>query len=165
MQWDRAQLGQATKLAYGNDKGWRGGLKVSTTITGTPANLVIATSASVQDFRRYDIFGGGDLRLASECSGHYSSVDHTLSEVACSAPVGDGTISVTGSINGPFSSRDYDLTLTARDLPMQSLIALSRHAKQGVPDDLIAAGRLNGNVKLQRDGRSRASCVAWKGSG
>jgi hypothetical protein len=103
--------------------------------------------------------------LATDCSGHYSSVDHTLSEVACSAPVGDGEIIVTGSINEPFSSRDYDLTLTARDLPIQSLIALARHAKQGVPDDLIAAGRLNGNVKLQRDFRSRASGMAWKGSG
>jgi hypothetical protein len=165
LQWDRAQLGQATKLAYGNDKGWRGGLKVSTTLTGTPANLAIATTATVQDFRRYDIFGGGDLRLATDCSGHYSSLDHTLSEVACRAPVGDGVINVTGSIKGPLSSRDYDLTLTARDLPIQSLIALARHAKQGVPDDLIAAGRLNGNVKLQRDFKSRASGMAWKGSG
>ena len=88
-----------------------------------------------------------------------------MSEVACTAPVGDGVINVTGSIKGPFSSRDYDLTLTARDLPIQSLVALARHAKQGVPDDLIAAGRLNGNVKLQRDFGSRASGMAWKGSG
>jgi hypothetical protein len=165
LQWDRAQLGQASKLAYGNDKGWRGALKVSTTLTGTPANLAIATLASVRDFRRYDIFGGGDLQLATECSGHYSSLDHILSEFACSAPVGDGEITVKGSINGPFSSRDYDLTLTARDLPIQSLIALARHAKQGMPDDLVAAGRLNGKGKLQQDGGSRASGMAWEGSG
>ncbi len=165
LQWDRAQLGQVTKLAYGNDKGWRGGLKVSTTLTGTPADLAIVAEASVQDFRRYDIFGGGDLRLATQCSGRYSSVNHTLSDVACNAPVGDGTITVAGSIKGPFSSRDYDLTLTARDLPTQSLIALARHAKQGMPDDLIAAGQLDGNVKLRRTASARASTVTWEGSG
>jgi AsmA family len=165
LQWDRAQLGQVSKFAYGNDKGWRGGLKVSTTLTGSPANLAIAAAASVQDFRRYDIFGGGDLRLAVQCSGQYSSVDHTLSEVACRAPVGDGAIEVAGSIKGPFSSRNYDLRLTARDLPIQSLIAFARHAKQGVPDDLIAAGRLDGNVKLRRAANAPASDVALEGRG
>jgi hypothetical protein len=165
LRWDRAQLGQVTKFAYGHDKGWRGGLKVSATIAGTPANLAIAAAASVQDFRRYDIFGGGDLRLAAQCSGRYSSPDHTLSEVACSAPVGDGTIAVNGSINGPFSSRDYDLALTAQDLPIQSLIALARHAKQGMPDDLIATGRLAGNVRVRRAVDARAGNVVWEGSG
>jgi hypothetical protein len=161
LQWDRAQLGQVTKLAYGHDRGWRGGINVSTTLTGTPANLAIAATAAVQDFRRYDIFGGGDLRLAAQCAGRYSSVDRTLSEVACSAPVGDGTVSVAGNIHGPFSSRNYDLALTARDLPIQSLIKLARLAKQGLPDDLIAAGRLNGNVKFQR----ATGEAAWEGSG
>jgi hypothetical protein len=165
LQWNRAQLGQVTKFAYGRDKGWRGGLKVSATLSGTAANLVIVAVASVQDFRRYDIFGGGDLRLAAQCNGRYSSIDRKLSEVACSAPVGDGIIGVTGSITGPFSSRDYDLSLTARDLPIQSLVAFARHAKQGMPDDLIASGRLNGNVKVRRASNSRASDVAWEGSG
>jgi uncharacterized protein involved in outer membrane biogenesis len=161
LQWERAQLGQVTKLAYGNDKGWRGKLLGSVTLTGTSADLAIATAASVQDFRRYDILGGGDLRLAAQCSAHYSSLDHILSAVACSAPVGDGTITVAGSIHGPFSSRDYDLTATARDLPIQSLIAFARHAKQSMPDDLIAAGRLYGDMKLRRDGNAQA----WEGGG
>jgi hypothetical protein len=165
LQWDRAQLGQVTKLAYGNDKGWRGEVKLSTTLNGTPANLEIATAASVQDFRRYDIFGGGDLRLGTQCSGHYSSLDHTLSAINCSAPVGAGAIIAAGSINGPFSSHNYDLRLTALDLPIQSLIALARHAKQGIPDDLIASGELNGNLKLRRSAGARVGEVLWEGNG
>jgi uncharacterized protein involved in outer membrane biogenesis len=163
LQWDRAQLGQATKLAYGNDKGWRGGLSVSATVAGTPAKLVIAAAASVEDFRRYDISGGGDLRLAAECSGHYSSLNHALSEIACSAPVGDGTIAFNGNINSLLSAHDYDLALTAQSLPIQSLMAFARHAKQGIPDDLIAAGQLDGNVKLRRT--ANASAATWEGSG
>jgi len=165
LQWDRGQLGQVTKLTYGNDKGWRGGLNVSVQLTGTPANLALVAAASVQDFRRYDIFGGGDLRLAAQCSGRYSSADYTLSEVACSGPVGEGVVAVAGNVHGPFSSRDYDLVLTARDLPIQSLVVLARHAKQGLPDDLIAAGRLDGNLKFRRDAYSRANNATWEGSG
>ena len=165
LQWDRAQLGQATKLAYGNDKGWRGGLEVSALLAGTPANLAIVTTASLQDFRRYDIFGGGNLRLAAECSGHYSSLDHVLSEVACSAPVGDGTLSAEGSINYPFSSRGYDLTFTARDVPIQSLIAFARHTKQGLPDDLLATGRLDTKVKGRRTSDGGPADAVWEGGG
>ena len=165
LQWDRGQLGQVTKLTYGNDKGWRGGLNVSLKLTGTPANLTIAAAASVQDFRRYDILGGGALQLAAQCSGHYGSVDLALSEVACTAPVGDGTVLIAGNIHGPFSSRDYDLVLTARDLPIQSLIALARHTKQGLPDDLIASGQLDGTVKVRRAANTRANSATWEGSG
>jgi hypothetical protein len=165
LQWGRGQLGQLTKLAYGNDKGWRGGLTASTTLSGTPANLAIVAAASVQDFRRYDIFGSGNLHLAGQCSGRYSSLDHTLSDLACTAPVSDGTITLAGSIYGPFSVRNYNLALTARDLPIQSLVAFARHAKQAVADDLIAAGRLNGNLQLERGVNSRSSDLVCEGRG
>ncbi|MGA8489698.1 MAG: AsmA family protein [Terriglobales bacterium] len=162
LEWDNAQLGQVTKLTYGNDKGWRGSLEVSTTLTGTPADLAIATAASVDDFRRYDILGGGDLRLAMQCTGHYSTVDRVLSDVGCKGPVGDGTVTLAGRVDHPFTSRNFDLAVTARGLPIRSLIALARHAKQNVPDDLIAAGRLNGNARLQRTADSQ---VSWEGRG
>jgi len=165
LRWDRGQLGQLTKLAYGRDKGWRGGLTVSTTLTGTPANLAIVAAASVQDFRRYDIFGSGKLRLAGQCSGRYSSLDHILSDIACAAPVNDGTITLAGSINGPLSSRIYNLAVTARELPIQSLVAFARHAKQGMADDLIAGGRLSGNLKLERVVNARSSDILWEGRG
>jgi AsmA family/AsmA-like C-terminal region len=165
LQWDRGQLGQLTKLAYGNDKGWRGGLTVSTTLSGTPANLGIVAAGSVEDFRRYDIFGSGDLRLAGQCSGRYSSLDHTISDIACTAPVNDGTITLAGSIEGPLSSRIYNLALTAHELPIQSLVAFARHAKQGIADDLIATGRLNGNLNLTRIVDARKSDLVWEGRG
>ena len=163
--WNRGQLGQLTKLAYGSDKGWRGGLSVSTMLTGTPADLAIIAAASVQDFRRYDIFGSGNLRLAGQCSGRYSSLNHTLSEIACSAPVNDGTITLAGRIEGPLSSRIYNLAFTAHELPIQSLVALARHAKQGMADDLIAGGRLNGNLKLERTVDARKNDLIWEGRG
>ncbi len=165
LQWERAQLGQVTKLAYGNDQGWRGTIKFSATLTGTPADLSVETDASVQDFRRYDILGGGALRLAAQCSGHYSSADQVLSNLVCRAPVGEGAITVDGSISGPAGSRAYNLVLIAQDVPIQSLVAFARHAKKDIPDDLVAAGKLDANVKLRRVGEAGKSEVVWQGGG
>ena len=61
--WERAQLGQLSKLAYGNDKGWRGSLRVSATFSGTPENLTVRSDLSAADFHRFDIVGNGSLRL------------------------------------------------------------------------------------------------------
>ena len=36
VQWEGAQLGQVTKLTLGQDKGWRGAVRLSATLTGTP---------------------------------------------------------------------------------------------------------------------------------
>jgi AsmA family/AsmA-like C-terminal region len=165
LQWTRAQLGQATKLAYGHDKGWRGSVDVSTTLTGTPANLAVSAIASIQDFRRYDIPGGEPLRLAAQCGGRYSSLDHALSEIACSAPVGDGAVVVQGRIDGPFSSRGYDLTLAAQNLPIKSLMTFVRYIKQGMPADLAATGRLNANVIMRRTLVSGSDVTSWEGNG
>jgi hypothetical protein len=165
LQWDQAQLGQVTKLTYGSDKGWRGGLKIAVTLNGTPANLAIAASASVKDFRRYDILGGGDLRLATNCSGRYSSPERKLSEISCTAPVGDGIVVITGEINSLMRPRDYDLALAAQDLPIQSLIAFARHAKQNVPDDVIATGKLGGSLKIHNSASNPSGSPTWEGDG
>src|SRR5436190_4845678 len=162
MEWTGAQLGQVSKLVSGKDKGWRGTLKLSATLSGTPADLEVETDTSVQDFRRYDILGGGALRLAAQCSSHYSSVDHSLSNLACHAPVGDGTLSVTGSVAGVLGARTYELALIAKELPLKSLIALARHAKKDIPDDLVASGKLNGSIRVQRTDTGYSE---WDGGG
>lgn len=162
MQWVGAQLGQVSKLISGKDKGWRGTVKLSATLSGTPAHLMVETDTSVQDFRRYDILGGGALQLSAQCASHYSTVDHTVSNLSCHAPVGNGTVSVTGNIAGIFSSHTYDVELLAKQVPIQSLIALARHAKKDIPDDLVASGKLDASVKVQRAGEGYTE---WDGSG
>ena len=94
VQWEGAQLGQVTKLTLGQDKGWRGAVRLSATLTGTPRDLQVNTEGSIEDFRRYDISGDPALRLAARCSGHYSTADHVFSALACRAPVGDGEIAL-----------------------------------------------------------------------
>ncbi|HZR57384.1 MAG TPA: AsmA family protein [Terriglobales bacterium] len=159
--WQQAQLGQATKLIRGSDAGWRGTIRVSASLEGTPADLVLKVTSSLQDFRRYDIVGGDALALGATCNGHYSSVDLILSNINCQAPVGQGDITMTGSIAGGANSTVYSLELSAHDVPAQSLLGLARHTKANLPDDLVATGKLNANVGVQRD----LSKIAWHGNG
>jgi hypothetical protein len=161
MQWDGAQLGQASKLASGSDRGWRGTLTVTGKFYGTPSSLTISTAASVEDFRRYDIPGGTALTLTARCDALYSSADHSLSSVSCDAPVKGGLVNVAGWA-APFSSSpEYDITVNAHDVPAQSLVALARRAKKNLPDDLTADGKLNASVTLRRS----PAQTEWSGGG
>jgi len=163
--WDRAQLGQLTKLAYGSDKGWRGAVRITAALSGTPAHLAVITAASAEDFRRYDITGGEALRVAVQCTAQYSSIDNTLSEGDCNAPAAEGSIRLTGSIANPLGARGYDLVFAANGVPLQSLIALARHAKLGLPEDLVATGKISANVRIQGPGQGGGNLSAWQGSG
>ncbi len=128
----------------------------------TPGDLLFGTETSVEDFRRYDIPGSGALRLAAQCSGHYSTADQMLSKLACRAPVGNGTVSVDGSIAGLPGSPAYDLVMAVQHVPIQALVGFARHAKKNIPGDLVATGELEANVKYVR---AKNESPVWTGSG
>jgi hypothetical protein len=165
LQWEGAQLGQVTKLALGQDKGWRGGVRLSAQLTGTPKNLTVETEGSIEDFRRFDISGDPALRLAARCSGHYSSADHVLSGLECRAPVGDGGITLNGSVAPMPGSRAYDLTMLVENLPLQPMVEFARRVKKNVPADIVAGGKLNASITLQRPVASTGARPAWQGGG
>jgi len=165
LSWQEVQLGQLTKLFRGFDQGWRGTGELSATLAGTPANLTVNASATADDFRRYNVQGGGNLRLAAHCKAGYSSVDSSLRDIACEAPVGEGGIVVSGSMTSLLDSPGYDLVLTAQGLPLQSLLTFARHAKQGLPEDLAASGQLDAKIKVQRTKKEGTSQFLWEGGG
>lgn len=163
--WDRAQLGQLSKLAYGSDKGWRGAVQMAARLSGTPAHLSVTADARAEDFRRYDIQGGGAMVLAVECSAQYSSVDNALSSGDCVAPETVGSVHLTGRIANPLGARSYNLMLVAQGLPLQSLVVFARHAKLGLPDDLSAGGEMNASVMIQSPGLEPGTSPGWQGGG
>ncbi len=165
LQWEGAQLGQATKLTMGQDKGWRGGVRLSAQLTGTPKSLTLETEGLIDDFRRYDISSDPALRLAARCSGHYSSTDHVLSGLACRAPVGEGSITLNGSIAPMPGSRAYDLTMLVQNLPLQPVVEFARRVKKNVPTDIVAAGKMDASVTLRRSATSTGAGPVWLGTG
>jgi hypothetical protein len=163
VQWENGQLGQFSKLATGYDRGWRGSILLTAAISGTPVDLKVNAGASIQDFRRYDITGGDALRLAAQCSAHYNSIAQNLSDLICNAPVGGGSVQLTGSVADVGTARLYDLSFTANDIPLPAALALLQRAKQNIPDDLVSTGRLNAAIKLGREDKSKP--LTWQGSG
>ncbi len=165
LQWEGAQLGQVTKLTLGQDKGWRGSVRLSAKLSGTPRNLTVETESSIEDFRRYDISGDPALHLAARCRGHYSSTNHVLSGLSCRAPVGDGGIVLNGSIAPMPGSRAYDLTLLVQNLPLQPLVEFARRVKKNVPTDIVAAGKVDASITLRRTASSSGTGPVWQGGG
>jgi len=151
LEWDQAQLGQLTKLVSGNDKGWRGEVRLEATLSGIPAAMQVTADASIQDFRRYDISSSEGLRLAAHCDGKYSSVEGVVHEVFCTAPVSDGTITLHGDVGLPGVDK-VSLSLSVESVPVSAVAQLARRAKKDLPADLVAAGSVQGNFAVKEDG-------------
>ena len=149
LEWNRAQLGQMTKLFTGNDRGWRGDVQLDVTMSGTPANLEIQSNAAVKDFRRFDIESKETLTLAAHCGGHYSSPEHVLQEVTCSAPVGNGQIALKGVME--LANRTYDISVTAEGVPASAAAMLAQRVKKNLPEDLLADGTLHCSASFRKD--------------
>jgi hypothetical protein len=145
-EWRQAQVGQVSKLVFGTDKGWRGGVLVSGAVVGTPAKLKVSARSSIDNFGRYDVFSGRDLQLTANCTAEYGSVARAFSDVKCASPVGDGKVQLTGSMSGPPSSPSYSVSLSATEVPAQAVVAILRNSTGRIPVDLAANGILNGNL-------------------
>lgn len=150
VEWNRAQLGQFTKLFTGSDKGWRGSIQLGVALTGTPANLKFNSSGSIDDFRRYDITAGNALHLAGACDGEYSTTTHEFHEVLCSGPVGSGLITLTGDMGLP-GSHHFAVMLRADNVPANAALTLAARAKKNLPEDLTADGTVHADFSFQED--------------
>ena len=151
VDWDRAQLGQLTKLVSGNDKGWRGEVRLSAALNGIPAALQITADTSIQDFHRYDIPSSEGLRLLAHCDARYSSAERVMHEIFCTAPVGDGMITLRGDAGLP-GMRQVDLSLNVESVPVSAVGQLARRAKKNLPADLVSSGSVQGNFRVKEDG-------------
>lgn len=151
LEWQHAQLGQLTKLFSGNDKGWRGDVRLEATLSGTPGSMQVAADAAVRDFRRYDISTSEELTLAAHCDSKYSSAEAMMHEIFCTAPVGNGMVTLHGDAGRPGSHR-MDLSLNVENVPVASVAELVRRAKKDLPADFVARGSVQGNFSVKEDG-------------
>src|SRR5206468_3438188 len=116
-EWKRAQIGQVSKLLYGNDKNWRGAALISGAILGTPARLKIVADGTIEDFRREDVIGSGNMMLVAHCAAEYSPAAREIEDLDCTSPVGRGYLEVKGSASGllldgrPFATSDLWLVV------------------------------------------------------
>jgi AsmA-like C-terminal region/AsmA family len=153
LEWSRAPLGQLTKLISGNDKGWRGEVRLDAVLKGTPAGLQIGADAAIEDFHRYDISSMGGMRLQGHCDGKYNSVEQVTDQIFCSMPVGNGMITLHGDAGLPGVHR-VNLSLELANVPVSAAAQLARRAKKDIPADLVASGGVQGDFVAREDERS-----------
>ncbi len=154
-------LGQLTKLIYGRDRGWRGNVRSTAELTGTPAALGVTLDAQVDNFRRYDIALGEVLRLLVHCTGTYSSPEGALQDLQCESPVGAGVLDVRGNAQG-WAGEAYDLSISADKIPASRIVAFARHAKKDLPADLTSTGEFEGEFSVRRQ---PGGAPVWAGGG
>ena len=154
-----AQLGQLTRLVCGRDRGWRGSVNLQADLTGTPQDLKLAGSGSIDDFRRYDIIIPDTLRLAANCTAEYHGQAQEFSHLDCRAR--NGELALRGRVANLFGPPQYDLALLVMQAPMAELARLARHAKFALPPDLTAAGTLDAEFAY-RNGPAKPG---WTGEG
>ena len=167
MTWNQAQIGQLSKLIHGADRGWRGSAALSATVSGTPENLRLVLDASVEDFRRHDVLGVRDLRLAAHCAANYSSAAKSLSNIECDAPDGYGAMELKGGASlgpsSPWVFSSYDLRVIARKVPAESVLMLARHLDPNISSAVEVNGTIEANLEISRSG-SRGRPL-WRGHG
>ncbi len=153
LEWNSVQLGQLTKLVSGNDKGWRGEVRLDAMLNGVPAAMQVAVDGSIDDFHRYDIPSSSGLRLSAHCDGQYSSVEAVMHSILCRAPVADGMLTLHGEAGLP-GVHKVDLELNMENVPVKSVVELARRAKKDLPADLVSTGNMQGNFSMKEDGAS-----------
>jgi AsmA protein len=162
LNWSNGQLGQITKLIYGRDRGWRGGVQLNLLLEGTASALRVTGTTSVREFQRYDISGGEPLRLDAKCSGIFHVEDKAIHDLDCQMPFERGSAKVTGEVTVA-KLRPYNLVLTVKDIPANAVARLLRHAKADLPNDLSAAGVFDASFNGHRaEGDSEGK---WSGTG
>ena len=147
--WERVQLGNLTRLIYGEDRGWRGALEASAQFSGTPGALHFTTAAKLHDFRRFDISRGDTANLNASCSGELNVSANLLQKTECHLPLDGGLLSAHGTLHGLRDPR-YDLTLSVENLGADALLKLARRAKRDLPDDLAAKGTISASFHGSR---------------
>jgi hypothetical protein len=167
-QWKQAQVGQVSKLIYGAERKWRGTGLLSGTVSGTPELLRVSSDLSIDDFRRPDVIGWGDLHLAAHCTAEYAPATREISDVDCAAPVGGGYVQAKGSASGLLQGDEPfikgDLWVIVNRAPAASVISLFQHGRVDFPNDLEASGDVSSTIHLSRTDPQQPLSVQGNGS-
>lgn len=164
-QWRNGQLGQVTKLFTAKDRGWRGGLYLTATLSGTADDLQVQSTAAIDGFHRYDIVGSETVHLATACSGRYNAISRSIADLLCESPVSGGSFRLHGNFAMTLQYPAYDLALQIENVPLASVVRIAKQSKKLIPRDVTATGLLNAKFRTTHDHTNfseNAPASLWK---
>jgi AsmA protein len=172
-QWHDAPLGEATRVLFGHDAGWRGEMNLSTHIRGTFGESAITTRLSLLDARPADFVPEKPLSAEAECFATATGLFHAFEDLRCSWPPATSshteTIGLTGSIPNVHRLRDSSLQLGTSGISASTLLSWLRAVSPHVPPELTATGLLTGSLSYEglptgpEDPSSAQDASRWQG--
>jgi AsmA protein len=156
-QWRNAQLGEATRVLFGHDAGFRGEMNLSANIRGTLAESAVTTRLRLTDARRADFVPDHPLNAEAECFATATHIFHVFEDLRCSWPpdasANPPAIALTGSIPDILRPRDSHLQIGTSGLPASTLISWLHLASRRAPANLAATGTLSGSLSYNAAGQ------------
>jgi hypothetical protein len=144
LDWRDAQLGQLLRLVFGSDPGWRGNLTGNLHLEGTGDSAHVITRLRAEGVHRAEFAPAEPLDFDANCDFIYHYPRRGFEKLACSSPLGDGRVSVTG--DQPGANAAPRLTAELNHVPVAAGLGLLRTVRSGVAPDLQASGTVSGKI-------------------
>ena len=142
--WSNAPLGQISRLLLGRNTGWRGSLRIHADVIGSLESLRLKTRLRIEDMHRQEFTPPELLNIEANCQGDYLRGSHSLNNVACVWPIGDGQFSLAGSVQN-LGHPQLDLTLTMDKLPVSLALTALRMVRLGAAPSVGVSGTVDGH--------------------
>lgn len=145
-EWNKAQIGQLTRLLLGKDNGWRGNLSLETTISGTAEHAQIATRLRGDSLHRTEFEPVSPLDFDASCSAQYFHTQHALRKIACNSPIGKGRLQITGNVEGLWDHLRPSAHLAMAAIPAEVTLDVLRTTRSDFAPDVKVAGSISGEL-------------------
>ena len=144
-EWRGAPLGQATRMLFAHDLGWRGNTRVTAHIAGVPDALGLQLAAEATDFHRESFEPAQPLNIHATCTATYRHWQGSIDGIHCVSPVGNGGLSMRGAVRQIQTAAPApDLKLIATHLPTDGVLELLRHTSGRLKNDITVSGAIDG---------------------
>jgi hypothetical protein len=152
VEWSGVPLGQLSRLTLGSDIGWRGGLEVEATVSGTAEVAQINAGLKVAGLHRSEFSPARPMDVATSCQASFRKESRSLEDISCISPIGDGALQLTGSIHDGRTVPQANLTLRIHRVPAAAVLAGLQQMRSSLGAGVQAAGTLNGDFHYTSEG-------------
>ena len=144
LEWREAQLGQLARLVIGSDPGWRGDLTGELHLDGTPDAAKIQTRLRATGVHRAEFAPAAPMDFDAACGFLYRLSAHSLENLACDSPLGDGHIHLAGNMapNGAVPHLSVELDR----IPVAAGLDALRTVRSDFGPGLVASGTISGKI-------------------
>lgn len=144
LNWRKAQLGELARLVTGSDPGWRGDLTGDLHLEGTADAARVALRLRAAEVHRAEFAPAAPLDFDANCGFDYRYNRRSIENLACTSPLGNGQLRLTGEKPGLDAPAQFTVELNR--IPVAAGLDLLRTLRSSIDPGLEAAGSVSGKI-------------------